>query len=952
MKKNDHLFLLDGSGFIFRAYHALPKLTRKKDGLPVGAVTGFCNMLWKLLREARATNLGASPTHFAVIFDHSSDTFRKKIYPLYKANRQEAPEDLKPQFSLIRKACAAFNIICIEKPNFEADDLIATYTRLALEQEAKVTIISSDKDLMQLVTEDVCLFDPIKENMICRQEVIEKWGVPPELMPSLQALTGDSSDNIPGVPGIGKKTAAELLQIYENLDNLLAQLNKIKQPKRRESLISHKEQIYLALELVKLKNNVNIDISLDDLILQEQDAPKIIGFLKALELKSLANRISQHSLAEIENIEPSFIEVEWKNPSDAVEETEPPLTKGGEGGGAALFYQSLQKTFFESPLLAEQYLFIKDIEELKNWLNYAQEQYFCSVETEFLDNKLSAISLSLSGEKTAFACFSHQEHQQDENLSEKKLIDFSQAYPLLKIFFENKTILKILHDAKQSYLMLQKKYNIKMQAYDDVQLMSYVFSGNTIQHDVESLAQYWLGLKLNFDDKGKDKSKSETNALPYWRLWSQKANCILNLWKILKPALISKGLLTVYETLERPLIAVLVQMELLGIKIDKGLLNHLSEDFSKSLSVLEQEIYKEAGEEFNIGSPKQLGEILFKKLNFTKGKKTKTGQFSTSAKILENFSEEGYKLPQLILEWRQLSKLKATYTDSLVQYLDNNNRVHTSFRLASTSTGRLASFDPNLQNIPTRTEEGKKIRGAFIAEEDHFLLCGDYNQIELRLLAHVGDVKELKESFRQNYDVHTLTAAKVFNISATAVTPDIRRRAKAINFGIIYGISSFGLANQLSISRQEAKNYIEDYFKRFPAILGYMEETKAFARDKGYVCTIFGRKIYFPEIKAKNAQLRAFNERAAINARLQGSAADIIRRAMVKIPAACAKQNMPCKMLLQVHDELIFEVAEKDLNVMKTVVKETMEDAVFPALNLSVPLDVTIGIAKNWREAH
>lgn len=969
MKATDHLLLVDGSGYVFRAYYALPPLKRKKDGLPVGAVAGFCNMLWKLLCDARNTTTGIVPTHFAVIFDYSSDTFRKQIYPQYKANRIEPPEDLIPQFALIRQATKAFNLPCIEKEGFEADDLIATYAQLATKVGAKTTIISSDKDLMQLVNKHVSLYDGMKDKHIGISEVIEKWGVPPEKMIDLQALIGDSTDNVPGIPGIGPKIAAQLLNQFGSLDLLLQRVTEIKQTKRRENIQAYSEQVKISRELVRLKTDVPIDSDLDDFILEPQDGPRLIAFLKAMEFSTLTRRVAETTTCDASVIDALDIDVEWGKPhyghdSDIKNIEKEPLHTFSENS-PQVFAQKRKDQALTQKITRDTYTTILDEEVLKEWLSQAQEQGFFAFDTETtsldpMQAKLVGFSLALQPEKAAYIPLEHFYEGEEDLLRGGRIasqIETRKALALLKPLLEDSSVLKIGQNIKYDWLVM-KQYDIVIRSFDDTMLLSYVLDAGTLTHNMDDLSERWLGHKpIAYKDlthNGKKITSFAQVDLKQATLYAaEDADITLRLWQVLKPQLVARGMAKIYERLDRPLVEVLARMEERGILIDRQILLRLSGELAQAALILEEEIYKQADEKFNLASPKQLGDILFGKMGLPGDAKTKGGQWSTSAQTLEELSAEGHLLPRKIIEWRQLAKLKSTYTDALPSYiLPKTGRVHTNYSLAITSTGRLSSSEPNLQNIPVRTAEGRKIRTAFIAPKGHVLLSADYSQIELRILAHIADIKALKEAFAKGHDIHAITASQMFGVTIEGMHSDIRRRAKAINFGIIYGISAFGLANQLGISRQEAGRYIQLYFERFPGIKDYMEKTKSFARENGYVETIFGRRIHYPEIKAKNVKIRSLNERAAINAPIQGSAADIIRRAMIKMENALKEENLSAKMLLQVHDELIFEVPEEESKKTMAVVKDVMENATMPVLSLSVPLDVKVMTAQNWDEAH
>jgi DNA polymerase-1 len=984
MKKGDHLFLVDGSGYIFRAYHALPPLSRKSDGLPVGAVSGFCNMLWKLLREARNTDVGVTPTHFAVIFDYSSKTFRNDLYPEYKANRSAPPEDLIPQFGLIREATRAFGLPCVEMEGFEADDLIATYCRLACEAGGDTTIVSSDKDLMQLVGPTVGMYDPMKDRQIGIPEVIEKWGVPPEKMIDLQALTGDSVDNVPGVPGIGPKTAAQLLEQFGNLDTLLERAGEIKQEKRRQSIIDNADKARISRELVTLKTDVPTapGEGLDDFVLDPADGPKLIAFLKAMEFTSLTRRVAEATGTEVGEVEAASIAVERADtahgPDVGAGAEVPAAASQGNGDAAATGPAAKEEGDTPSLLSAlraeaaaadkidvNAYHCVRDLPTLQRWVEEAREAGIVAFDTETtsldpMQAELCGFSLAIRPGHACYVPVGHKNGQDD--LLGGGLVDgqipIRDALAAIKPLMEDRSVLKIAQNLKYDLVIMQR-HGVDVAPYDDTMLISYVLdAGVTGGHGMDFLADKWLGHKtIPFKDvAGSGKSFIGFHQVPLDRATcyaAEDADVTLRLWMVLKPRLAAKGLVSVYERLERPLVPVLARMEQRGISVDRQILSRLSGDLAQGAARLEEDIYQLIGERINIGSPKQLGDILFGRMGLPGGSKTKSGQWSTSAQLLEDLAAEGHELPRRIVDWRQLTKLKSTYTDALPGFINpETKRVHTSYALAATTTGRLSSSDPNLQNIPVRTAEGRKIRTAFIAEPGHKLISADYSQIELRVLAHVADIPQLKQAFADGADIHAITASEMFGVPVEGMPSEVRRRAKAINFGIIYGISAFGLANQLSIPREEAGAYIKKYFERFPGIRDYMDETKAFARENGYVETVFGRRIHYPEIRAANPSLRAFNERASINARLQGTAADIIRRAMIRMDDALLKANLGARMLLQVHDELIFETVEAEVDATITVVKAVMENAAMPAVSLSVPLQVDARAADNWDEAH
>ncbi|MDW9363349.1 DNA polymerase I [Sinorhizobium meliloti] len=1004
MKNGDHLFLVDGSGFIFRAFHAIPPLNRKSDGLPVNAVAGFCNMLWKLLTDARDTSVGVTPTHLAVIFDYSSKTFRNGLYDQYKANRTAPPEDLIPQFGLIRHATRAFNLPCIEKEGYEADDLIATYARLAEEAGADVTIVSSDKDLMQLVTPKVSMYDSMKDKQITVPDVIEKWGVPPEKMIDLQAMTGDSTDNVPGIPGIGPKTAAQLLEEYGDLDTLLARAGEIKQQKRRESIIANADLARLSRELVTLKKDTPLDVPPEDFRLDSQDGPKLIAFLKAMEFTTLTRRVAAATDTDAEAIEPAHVPVEWgaqahgpdldvgeaggPPPSPQSSSATPP--RGNAARAAVSFLSSGQDAdttgatptglaearaayFGKAPFDHSGYRTIRDIDTLERWIADAREAGLVGFDTQAtspdaMRADLVGFSLAVadyandpSGSRirAAYVPLAHKSGVSDllGGGPVDSQVPVRETLSRLKELLEDPSVLKVGQNLKYGYLVM-KRHGIAMRSFDDTMLMSYVLDAGNGAHGMDSLAERWLGhtpiaykdvtgtgrSSLTFDFVDIDKATAYA---------AEDADIALRLWHVLKPRLAAKGLTRVYERLERPLISVLAGMEERGITVDRQILSRLSGELAQGAAALEDEIYRLAGETFTIGSPKQLGDILFGKIGLPGGSKTKTGQWSTSAQVLEDLAAAGHDLPRKIVDWRQLTKLKSTYTDALPGFVHpETKRVHTCFAMAATTTGRLSSSDPNLQNIPIRTGEGRKIRTAFVATPGHKLVSADYSQIELRVLAHVADIPQLRQAFADGVDIHAMTASEMFGVPVDGMPSEIRRRAKAINFGIIYGISAFGLANQLSIERSEAGDYIKRYFERFPGIRDYMENTKAFARENGYVETIFGRRAHYPDIRSSNPSMRAFNERASINAPIQGSAADIIRRAMVKMEPALEAAKLSARMLLQVHDELIFEVEDGEIERTIPVIISVMENAAMPALDMRVPLKVDARAAHNWDEAH
>ena len=955
LKKGDHLFLVDGSGYIFRAYHALPPLTRKSDGLPTGAVSGFCNMLYKLIEDTKDE---FEPTHLAVIFDASGKTFRNDIYPQYKAQRPEPPEDLRPQFALVRDAVRAFSVPSIEMMGYEADDLIATYARRAHEARARVTIVSSDKDLMQLVNDSVDMLDTMKLKTITRDEVIEKFGVPPEKVVEVQALAGDSVDNVPGVPGIGIKTAAELINQYGDLETLLERAAEIKQPKRRENLIANAELARISKKLVTLDDDVPVDVPVEAMAIHDPDPEKLIAFLKDMEFTTLTRRVAERFGVDMDKIAPA-----GEHPAESVANKEKPHTgrtpAAPRGGVPGATVAGLDRSFGEARHIA-----VTTLAELQAWVARARDAGVVAVDTE--TDSLDPMQARLIGFSLAIvpgeACYVPLQHGTGggldlDNEATHAQIPLREAMAALKPLLEDATVLKIGQNIKYD-LIVFAQHGIELDCHDDTMLMSYALDAGLHGHGMDELSELHLGHKpIAYSDvAGSGKSQvtfdqvAVDKAVAYA---AEDADVTLRLWHVLKPRLVAEGRMTVYETLERPLVPVLVAMERAGIKVDRNVLARLSGDFAQKMAEYEEDIYRLAGHRFNIGSPKQLGEILYDKMGHEGGRKTKTGAWSTDADALEALAAQGHALPRAVLDWRGLSKLKSTYTDALPSFIHpETGRVHTSYSLASTSTGRLSSSDPNLQNIPVRTEDGRKIRTAFVAEKGNRLISADYSQIELRLLAHIAGIDALKKAFAEGLDIHAMTASEMFGVPVEGMDPAIRRRAKAINFGIIYGISAFGLANQLGIPRGEAGEYIERYFKRFPGIRAYMETTKEEAHRNGYVETIFGRRVHMPAINSKNPAERAFMERAAINAPIQGAAADIIRRAMIRMPDALAEAKLGARMLLQVHDELIFEVPEEEAEITCKLVSRVMTSAPEPAVCLSVPLDVEARAASNWDEAH
>jgi DNA polymerase-1 len=978
LKKGDHLFLVDGSGYIFRAYHALPPLTRKSDGLQVNAVLGFCNMLWKLLAEMKSDK----PTHLAVVFDKSEKTFRTEFYPEYKAHRPDAPEDLIPQFPLIREAVHAFEIPCLEQAGFEADDLIATYARLASEAKATTTIVSSDKDLMQLVGNGVTMYDTMKDKRIGAAEVIEKFGVGPDKVIEVQALIGDSSDNVPGVPGIGVKTAAQLIGEYGDLETLLKRAKEIKQDKRRESLIANAELARLSKRLVTLDQNVPLDVPVDELAVHEPDYKHLIAFLKAMEFNTITRRVAEKSGIDAAAIE-ADARLASSPPSPAKEGSAPKAGSGDLFASApqarpsakaetngALTPISLATARAEKAHSAKidrsKYECVRTLDRLKAWIARAHETGVVAVDTETtsldaMQAGMCGFSLAVAPNEACYVPIAHKKDGAADGLFDAGLapdqIAEKDALKVLKPLLEDKSVLKVGQNLKYDWLVFAQR-GIEIDGYDDTMLISYVLDAGKGGHGMDDLAERWLGHRtIHFADvagSGKAQVSFDCVAIDKATEYAaEDADVTLRLWNALKPRLPAEHVTSVYETLERAMPAVLARMERRGISIDRQVLSRLSGEFAQKQGALEDEIKTLAGEPLNPGSPKQLGDILFGKMKLPGGTKTKTGQWSTGARELEELAEQGHQLPRKILDWRQVSKLRSTYTEALPTYVNpDTHRVHTSYALAATSTGRLSSSEPNLQNIPVRTEEGRKIRRAFVAAPGMKLVSADYSQIELRLLSEVAEVPALRKAFQDGVDIHAMTASEMFGVPVKDMPSEVRRRAKAINFGIIYGISAFGLAAQLGIDKNEAGAYIKKYFERFPGIRDYMDETREYCRTNGYVLTLFGRKCHYPDIKASNASIRSFNERAAINARLQGSAADIIRRAMMRMEGELAKAKLRAQMLLQVHDELIFEVPDGEVAKTMPVVKKVMENAPHPAISLHVPLQVDARAADNWDEAH
>ena len=916
MSEQRQLCLVDGSGFIFRAFHGLPMMTRP-DGTPVNAVYGFTTMLMKLLLDNKCS-------HLAVIFDAGRETFRNKIYPEYKAHRPEPPEELIPQFALIRDAVRAFGVPSIEIPGYEADDLIATYAKLAVAEGTEVVIWSSDKDLMQLVRDGVSMMDPLKNKSIGPAEVFEKFGVTPDKVIDVQALAGDPTDNVPGVPGIGVKTAAQLLDEYGDLDTLLARASEIKQPKRRETLMNNAEAALISRQLVRLKDDVPVTELWTDFATCPPDPQALYSFIDQQGFRSLKMRV-----------EATF------GPAPAAAHAE-----------------------CESPAPVEtDYKLVTEEADLAAWISAATRAGHVSFDTETdglnaMRCKLVGFSLSIEPGRACYVPLIHTTGAPQGDLlsapaeTGPKLIPEATAIAMLKPLLENEAVLKIAHNVKFDATVMAAR-GIEVAPYHDTMLISYVLDSSSHGHGMDELSELMLGHKtIPFSEVcGTGKSQITFDRVPLDKALAyaaEDADITLRLYRTLKPRLLAEHAMTVYETMDRPLSTILRRMEQAGIKIDRAELSNMSVEFGRRMETLEREAHELAGEVFNVGSPKQLGDILFDRLNLPGGKKGKTGAYATGADVLEGLAQL-HPLPAKVLEWRQIAKLKSTYADTLVDQINPaTGRVHTSFAMAATTTGRLASSDPNLQNIPIRTEEGRRIRRAFIAEPGHLLVSADYSQIELRLVAHVAGIEGLKQAFRDGADIHAITASQVFGVPVEGMDPMIRRRAKAINFGIIYGISAFGLAQQLGISNGEAKQFIDAYFARFPEIKTYMESTRELARRTGRVVTLFGRQCIINGITDKNPAMKAFAERAAINAPIQGGAADIIKRAMVRLPDALSDANLAARMLLQVHDELVFEVPEGELDATLPVIKRVME----AAAQLTVPLLVEIGAAKTWAEAH
>ncbi|WP_339644297.1 DNA polymerase I [uncultured Pelagibacterium sp.] len=961
-----HLVLVDGSSFIFRAYHALPPLTRKSDGLPVGAVSGFCNMLYKLTEDLKGEN---EPTHFAVIFDYSGKSFRNDLYDQYKAHRPEAPEDLIPQFPLTRAATRAFCLPSIEQEGFEADDIIATYACQFRDAGGKVTIVSSDKDLMQLVGPNVTMLDTIARpgqpplRWIGPDEVVAKFGVTPDKVVDVQALCGDPVDNVPGIPGIGIKTAALLINEYGDVETLLARASEIKQQKRRESIIENAELARISKKLVALDCNTPVELPFDALAREPLEAKTLIPFLKAMEFTSITRRIAALLEVDPDDFEPDpELAVKGASIPGAVDVSDGPAPASGVAGPDA-HAEKVLETIRAIPCNLDDYEIVRDETALAAWIAdiIATGHVAVDTETTGLDNQaadLVGICLSTRPGKACYIPLGHTTGNDDMfggGRAEGQM-DMRLALDMLRPVLQDPAILKIGQNVKYD-MGIFARYAITMAPIDDTLLMSYALDGAR-NNGMDALALRWLDHTcLKFTDlAGTGKNQLTFDKLeigPAAKYAAEDADITLRLWHILKPRLVAQGVTTVYETLDRPLTPVLARMEARGVSVDRQILSRLSGDFAQRAAALEETAHALAGEKFNLGSPKQLGDILFGKMGLEGGTKTKTGAWATGASVLDDLAAQEVPLAQTILDWRGVTKLRSTYTDALPTYINaRTNRVHTSYNQASVATGRLSSNEPNLQNIPIRTEDGRKIRTAFVAAPGNLLISADYSQIELRVLAHIADIDALKDAFEEGLDIHAMTASEMFNVPIEGMDPMVRRRAKAINFGIIYGISAFGLANQLGISRGEAGEYIKTYFARFPGIQDYMAEQRRIVKAQGYVSTIFGRKIPFENVNTKNPSERAFIERASINAPIQGSAADIIRRAMIRMERILTEENVPADMLLQVHDELIFEAPADKAEQAIPIIKRVMEGAAEPALRLSVPLQVDAKAAENWEEAH
>jgi len=920
IKKTDHFYLVDGSGYIFRAYYALPPLSRKSDGLPTGAVSGFSNMLFKLLEESRSDDSENKPTHFAVIFDSARKNFRNEIYKDYKANRSEAPDDLVPQFEYIRKAVKAFNLPSIEQLNYEADDLIATYAKQIINVGARVTIISSDKDLMQLVSRKIRLFDPMKSKVIGEKEVIEKFGVKPEQVVDVQSLAGDSSDNIPGVPGIGIKTASELIKKYKTLDNLLKRAEEIPQKKRKETLIENKDLALLSKKLVTLKDDVPIENKIESFDIRDVEKDKLYDFLREMEFNRLLSQAIDF----------------YGEPNERTNKKQDVKSK-------------------PKKIDITKYITVTKEQEFEKLINTLEKKSLISIDTE--TSSLNPIEADLVGISVCYS--SNQAYYIPLKHKIDKCLDKTLVLKKIKKIFEDPSIKKVGQNIKFDHMIL-KRQGIDVEPIEDTMLLSYTLDAGINRHNLDTLSDIHLNHKtISFKDLvGSGKNKmifEEVDLKKATEYAGEDADVTFRLFESLKKRLDEEKLNRIYEFFEKPMIKILSEIEMNGIKINSEYLKKLSKNFADKIKKIEKEIFSLAKKEFNIGSPKQLGEIIYNDLKIANLKKTKKGSLATSASVLEDLAFKGHKFPGLVLDWRQLSKLKNTYTDALQEHVNlKTNRVHTSFLLAATNTGRLASSDPNLQNIPIKTDDGREIRKAFVAEKNNILISADYNQVEMKILADLADVKELKQAFVNKEDIHTLTASQVFNVPIKKVDDNLRRKAKTINFGIIYGITQYGLAKQISVSNQEALEFINAYFKKFPEIKEYMDKTIKFCRKNGYVNNIFGRRIHLRGINDKNFSVRSFQERAAINAPIQSSAADIIRLAMIKInELGKSKKIHDAKMLLQIHDELVFECLKSNQAVVEKVVKKAMESVSSSEYHMfTIPLDVNINSGNNWEEAH
>ncbi len=921
IKKTDHFYLIDGSGYIFRAYYALPPLTRKSDGMPTGAVNGFCNMLFKLLEDSKSNENKEKPTHFAVIFDSARKNFRNEIYSEYKGNRADAPDDLIPQFEYIRKSVQAFNLPSIELINYEADDLIATYSEQAIKAGAKVTIVSSDKDFMQLYKKNIRIYDPMKNKYISEEDIDKKFGVTPDKVVDVQALAGDSSDNVPGVPGIGIKTAAELINQFGNFENVLKKADQIKQNKRRESLIENKDKATISKKLVTLKKDVPVKNEITEFDLKNIDKDKLYTFLREMEFNRLLSSVIS-----------TYGEINFSKEK-----------------------QNGKEINQNKKINSDHYQLIEKDTDLDKYLMEAEESGEIAIDTETtsLDShqaKLVGISLST---KIGQACYIPIGHSNGKNLIEKNIIN------KIKPVLQDKSIKKIGQNIKFDYIILYHR-GIDMNSMEDTMLMSYALDAGKNRHNMDALSEIHLGHKtISYKElvgTGKKQINfSDVDIKLAKKYAAEDADITYRLYKIFLKNLKSEKLLNIYEIFEKPLIKILALMEINGVKVDKKFLKLLSDKFEKKINNLEKEIFKLSKKEFNIGSTKQLGEVMYNEMKISSMKKTKKGSFATSAQVLEDLAFKGHKLPKLVLDWRQAAKLKNTYSDSLQEHINpTSKRVHTSFLLAATSTGRLASSDPNLQNIPIKSEDGKDIRKSFIAEDKYTLISADYNQIEMRILADLADVKELKKAFKNNEDIHSLTASQVFNTNVNKVDSNMRRKAKTINFGIIYGISQYGLAKQIGVSNIEAKDFLNSYFLKFPEIKDYMESTIKFCRRSGYVNNIFGRRTHITGINDKNFNVRNFQERAAINAPIQGSASEIMRMAMIRIYEKFKEmKNLECKILLQIHDELIFEVKNGEAKKYSKIIQDEMSSVKDSDLHsFSIPLLVDVNVGDNWGDLH